>query len=279
MSENITLFPASPVVATPSELYSDVVYPQIRQAQQRVYTPGPITSGWAIHTAPDVPTAIRMNAEFALGFAQKHLNNSKRPIHVTLTNQQPLNLAETHLTVPHALGACTYPNGEQRKWGELDYYVVWLMTIMGLEPSLAVSFQSALSHQVAVEVINDHKPENRSARTAEVKKVFANAVQFMRASINRTRPVNAVVALPEPIRPNQPVSIGTMLEAQYARTLELPLVRLLLHPEYLSAEVAEDEFWHGPVAQWLIQEFAHQPSTNGSTSAITVTDYQHSEEW
>lgn len=278
MSEKITAFPSSPVSIEPTVLYAEVVYPQISKADQRAYTPGPITSGWAIHIAPDVPTAITMNAEFALAFANRHLNNRERPIEIPLPNQKTLNLAEAHITVPHALGQCKYPTGEQRKWGEFDYYVVWLMTVMGLEPSLAASFQVALADQVAVAVVNDHRPENRQARTTEVKKVFANAVRFMRQSHNRTKPVDAVVALLEPIKPNQPVSIGTKLEAQFSRALNLPLHRLVLHPEIITVESQSDDFWQGPVAQLLLKEFATLPS-NGATTSISVSHYQHTEQW
>jgi hypothetical protein len=278
MSENITTFPESPISAGPTELYADIVYPQIIKADRRVYTPGPITSGWAIHITHDVPDVISMNAEFALKFARHHLSNRAKPIHVPLSDQPPLNLADAHLTVPHAVGSCKYPTGEQQKWGEFDYYIVWLMTMMGLEPSLATSFKTALAEGISIAAINDHRPESRQTRTNEVKKVFANAVRFMQQSINRTRPVNAVVALPEPMRPGQPVSIGTKLEAQFARALALPLRRLLLHPQHLTAEMQSNVFWKGPVAQWLLKEFAALP-TNGATTGITVGHYQHSEEW
>lgn len=64
MTENLTQFPSGIITAKPTELYADIVYRQIRSARQRAYTPGPITSGWAINLTPHIPDVIAMNAEF-----------------------------------------------------------------------------------------------------------------------------------------------------------------------------------------------------------------------
>lgn len=146
---------------------------------------------------------------------------------------------------------------------------------------MAANFQRALSENIDVAIINNHHPDNRPARSAEVKKVFANAVRFMRQSFNRTRPVNAVVALPEPMRANQVASIGTQLEAQFSHASNLPLRRLQIDPSQIeSASSGTNGLWHGPVAKWLLDEFASLPPIDtNADSGIGVTDYQLQEQW
>lgn len=280
MSEQITKFPTSPVVDRPVSLYKQVVYPQLMQGgRPRIYTPGPITSGWWFNMSRDMGEVIGRNTDFALQFVNKHLLDHRRPVVLQLPNRR-VPLDQTHITVPHALGKCIHPeNGTKPKnWGEFDYYIVWLMTMAGLDPSLAPSFAEALAKDIDTSVVSDRQG-TRESRVNEVKKVHDNAVRFIRGHKNRTKPVLSVLALPEPALDHHEQSVGTELEAHFAQSLNLPLFQLQLNVHKLREVLHEyDDVWNGQVAQWLLRELADQPA-NHSEEVVFASQYRALNPW
>lgn len=281
-TDRITHFPPAPVVAHPVEIYTQIIYPQITaQDRPRVYTPGPITSGWYFAASKNMPQVIAENSIFATQFVEKQLLDEKRPVRLQ-TSSGEVSFADMHITVPHALGKCLYPAAGQEetqlKWGQFDYYIVWLMTIAGLEPTLAPHFAEALGKDVDISVINNLLGA-RETRITEVQKVFGNTIRFVKDNENRTKPVTGVVALPEPLTSHQEISIGSLLEAQVAKALNLPLKQLLINLDKLKTVMHEyDGLWDGLVAQWMLRELALSPSLK-SEEVVVAADYRHLDPW
>ncbi len=284
MSEQITKFPsrAGTVIGRPEDLYANLVYPQIRDARfPLIYTSGPITSGWAFNYSKDMPEVIGQNSDFAVDFVTKQLLDRQRPIPISITGG-PISIADTQITVPHALGKCLYteirPDNNHKRWGEFDYYIVWMLHQYGLQPDLAPQFAEAMGKNVDVDVVNDRLGP-RDLRIKEVQTVYENTVRFMATHKNKTRPVVGVAALPEPALDHHEISVGATLEAYIAKSMNVPLQQLTLHLEPLR-KVMDDygELWKGPVAQWMLEELAKSPQS-ASTVAVTAEPFRQLDPW
>ncbi len=279
--QQITSFPQS-ITAHPVEVYREIVHPQIsRVTGSRIYTPGPITSGWAFNLTREMADVIALNREFATKFVGNVLLNKQRPVIAQLPNLT-IPLDQTHITLPHALGACDFPrNGssETKRWGEFNYYVVWMMTMMGLEPGLAGAFSIALEKDVDVNIVND-RHGIRTTRVAEVQKVFHNAVRFMSEHRKATSPATAIIALPEPAQDHHEVSVGTEFEAQSATAFGIPLAQFAVNAQnVIEAKSDPDPVWDGPVASWMLSQLANAPAQAESDQLVDVVAYRQMQPW
>jgi len=256
------------IIASPSDLYTQVLAPQTKWHRPRVYLPGPITSGWAINIPEirqeGIGQVIKENAVFGVTFLRILLQKN---LPLSLPKTQITDLKQAQLVIPHAIGQCAHPHQVDESnsaatppesWKETDYYTIWLGWMLGVPSELIKCFSQEFLTGVLLTTLNDHHVD-RSQRITEVAKVYQNTHEFFRAHRTDLNPISAAVTLPNP-NPNTPTqSLGTGLERQVAQKLDIPLLQFMIHAEWAIDDPDFQPLWLTSVGRWFVKELQKLP--------------------
>ena len=249
----------SETVATPAQIYRDILFPQTNLSKPRLYFAGPITSG-GIGSKPgyesNVSTVIQENTLFAVTF-WKCLLNSKLPL--ALPNPPIPDIRQTLMLSPHTLGRCVLPEADPRtgetRWGEYDFYTLWYSWMLGLHPEAVPHFEEKMLAGVALHILRNHDLP-RTSRRKETLRIIENISNYHAVNANALKPIKAMISIPNP-DPKKTLSLGTEAEQDVMKNIGIPSYDTVVHPETAKNDAAFEAAWSTLGGEWLLNQLTN----------------------
>jgi hypothetical protein len=250
------------IVATPQQVYTEILEPQTRYDKPRLYFAGTTTSGGAINLpefANNIPAVIRENTLFAVAF-WKALLESKLPL--TLSNPYIADIRDTQMLSPHTMGKSAYPPSptrrtpEDQRYGEYDFYAIWYGWILGVHPEMISHFSESMLAGVALHILKNHGLP-RSTREKETFRIADNVTNYFYKHETNLQPIQAMISLPNPdLKKTQ--SLGTQTEQTVVKNIQIPSYNAVLHPEVAFEDKQFAPVWETRVGLWILQELVNK---------------------